>query len=322
MARALIPIAGSRRASSLLPPGQTFSPPAKTVRQATPHCHRVVGSRLPDTTNHPSPHSLPLTDFSPAGHGRRRFFIEHSYGGCPADTGWLVATSETWCSWETAESNKPNLVYSSADSMRNQNDADSRRADTFVIYARFGTPITSQRRSCEAGLASARLLSGADYFDPATQRVADASGNGRIATVDNTVDFVPASFAPNEEVASSKCKPPPRSLVHGHRQNWVLLTALLTRASVYTASLVWIETPTNLRYSSAFANKVYTSIEPPQVPAAATAIITSVYTFQGGDRYCKRAYTLHLLPAPHAASSHAHTPCCCCCCTLAQPPQQ
>lgn len=165
-------------------------------------------SRLPDTTNHPSPF-LPLTDFSPAGHGRRRFFIEHSYGGCPADTGWLVATSETWCSWETAESNKPNLVYSSADSMRNQNDADSRRADTFVIYARFGTPITSQRRSCEAGLASARLLSGADYFDPATQRVADASGNGRIATVDNSIDFVPASFAPNEEVASSKCKPSP-----------------------------------------------------------------------------------------------------------------
>lgn len=219
-----------------------------------------------------------------------------------------MATSETWCSWETAESNKPNLVYSSADSMRNQNDADSRRADTFVIYARFGTPITSQRRSCEAGLASARLLSGADYFDPATQRVADASGNGRIATVDNSIDFVPASFAPNEEVASSKCKPSPLPSAwspQSHRQNWVVANDPPTRASVYTASLVWIETPTNLRYSSASANKVYTSIEPPQVPAAATAIITSVYTFQGGDRYCKRAYTLHLLPAPHAASSHA-----------------
>lgn len=203
-----------------------------------------------------------------------------------------MATSETWCSWETAESNKPNLVYSSADSKRNQNDADSRRADTFVIYARFGTPITSQRRSCEAGLASARLLSGADYFDPATQRVADASGNGRIATVDNSIDFVPASFAPNEEVASSKCKPCPRSLVHGHRQNWVVANNPPHACMcVYTASLVWIETPTNLRYSSASANKVYTSIEPPQVPAAATAIITSVYTFQGGDRYCKRAHT-------------------------------
>ncbi|KAI8487070.1 hypothetical protein Bbelb_351400 [Branchiostoma belcheri] len=42
----------------------------------------------------------------------RSFFINHNYGGCPDDNGWLVVVEGGVCEWETLDQPAPRILFS------------------------------------------------------------------------------------------------------------------------------------------------------------------------------------------------------------------
>jgi hypothetical protein len=72
------------------------------------------------------------------GNFGRHWFINRNYGGCPADTGWLVVngSSEITCDWATRVP-PVSLQYARGTVVRNWNDYPNiGLADTFVVFIR------------------------------------------------------------------------------------------------------------------------------------------------------------------------------------------
>ncbi|XP_029202587.2 uncharacterized protein LOC114966768 [Acropora millepora] len=88
----------------------------------------------------PSIKTTPTNYFSVQGHCHsnacRSFFINKSYAGCPNDFGWLVgSTSSTWCSWESNNARKFNILYSKLNTYTNWNTAGNvGLADAMVVF--------------------------------------------------------------------------------------------------------------------------------------------------------------------------------------------
>ncbi|XP_015753909.1 PREDICTED: uncharacterized protein LOC107333592 [Acropora digitifera] len=88
----------------------------------------------------PSIKTTPTNFFSVRGHCHsnacRSFFINKSYAGCPNDFGWLVgSTSSTWCSWESNNARKFNILYSKLNTYTNWNTAGNvGLADAMVVF--------------------------------------------------------------------------------------------------------------------------------------------------------------------------------------------
>ena len=67
----------------------------------------------------------------------RRWYVNANYGGCGADTGWLVATGPDadTCGWANVAS-KPAILFAGATTRQNYNTGSIRRGDTLVVYVR------------------------------------------------------------------------------------------------------------------------------------------------------------------------------------------
>jgi len=61
--------------------------------------------------------------FSIQGDSRisRNFFINKNYGGCNIDSGWLIASGGTDCSWESSAAHKHKVLYSKLSTYTNWN---------------------------------------------------------------------------------------------------------------------------------------------------------------------------------------------------------
>ena len=72
------------------------------------------------------------------GNYGRHWFINRNYGGCPADTGWLVVngSSETTCDWSLREP-AVSMMYARGTVTRNWNDySNVGLADAMIVYVR------------------------------------------------------------------------------------------------------------------------------------------------------------------------------------------
>jgi hypothetical protein len=76
-------------------------------------------------------------DFSIAGTGgTRQWLIQHNYGGCPADAGWLVVSRGTAsCPWESNFPNKVAILYSKQTTY-NTWVTNNTSADVFTVMVR------------------------------------------------------------------------------------------------------------------------------------------------------------------------------------------
>ena len=70
------------------------------------------------------------------GYGRH-WFLNALYGGCSADSGWLVVKrSPTVCSWESKFNPLVSILYSDADTYTNWNAAATKEADSMALFVR------------------------------------------------------------------------------------------------------------------------------------------------------------------------------------------
>ncbi|KAK3804201.1 hypothetical protein RRG08_012081 [Elysia crispata] len=78
--------------------------------------------------------------FGIEGHGaiRRRFFINHRYGGCPNDMGWTVAVDQASpnCAWERNDT-YPYFKYMAGQTYENMNYDYARSADAIVVFINY-----------------------------------------------------------------------------------------------------------------------------------------------------------------------------------------
>ena len=73
-----------------------------------------------------------------AGNYGRHWFVNRNYGGCPADTGWLVVNgaSERTCDWSTRLP-AVSIMYARGTTTQNWNDYPNIGiADVMAVYAR------------------------------------------------------------------------------------------------------------------------------------------------------------------------------------------
>ena len=69
--------------------------------------------------------------------GCRDFHINHAYGGCPNDSGWLSVGNAAECKWETRHASGVKLVYSKIATKANYNHYGKfDAADVFAVFLR------------------------------------------------------------------------------------------------------------------------------------------------------------------------------------------
>lgn len=73
--------------------------------------------------------------FSIAGDSVRKFFVNHHYGGCPADSGWLTVTQNAGCSWEGTSGVK-NIFYANASTYQNWTSGARGSASVFAVFVK------------------------------------------------------------------------------------------------------------------------------------------------------------------------------------------
>lgn len=67
----------------------------------------------------------------------RHWFVNRSYGGCPADTGWLVVDRLTDpCSWESNAPKKVAILYAPRTTYGNYNDNTIAQGEVFAVFVR------------------------------------------------------------------------------------------------------------------------------------------------------------------------------------------
>jgi hypothetical protein len=66
----------------------------------------------------------------------RYFFVNQSYGGCPADTGWLVAAAGSGCTWESTRGAPGAILYANSTTVQNWNNTNGTvaLADALAVF--------------------------------------------------------------------------------------------------------------------------------------------------------------------------------------------
>lgn len=99
---------------------------------------RVTQSSWTDLPTSPTWQNNNGRYFSIQGTTGRTWYVNATWGGCPADTGWLMITHATFCTWEGRSPDAPSeILYAAGNTVASiPNTNATRRADALMVWLR------------------------------------------------------------------------------------------------------------------------------------------------------------------------------------------